>query len=274
MRALFLLILSAMGPLVHANGPLTVMTWNIRYMNGHDRKDRWELRRDAMAAELREAHPHILGLQEVLREQLAYLKEQLPGYAHFGVGRDDGAESGEFAPVLWDTTRFTLLTGRTVWLSPTPDVPSMGWDATCRRIVTLVALRELGTEDTVWVANTHWDHEGRVAREHSARMVTELLAPLQGPRSTALFMGDLNATPREAPVRSLAEHLVDACPKGRRGRGTFNGFKRLRMIARRIDYIWTTPERWTVEEYRVPRPKVRCRQVSDHYPVIVRMARK
>jgi endonuclease/exonuclease/phosphatase family metal-dependent hydrolase len=273
MRALFLLIFLAMGTLVHAGDPLTVMTWNIRYMNGHDRKDRWELRREAMVTELRAQHPHILGLQEVLREQLAYLKEQLPGYAHFGVGRDDGAESGEFAPVLWDTTHFTLLTGRTVWLSPTPDVPSMGWDATCRRIVTLVELREAGTGDTVWVANTHWDHEGRVAREHSARMITELLAPLAGPRSAVLFLGDLNATPRETPVQHLTTLLEDACPKGKRGRGTFNGFKRLRMFARRIDYIWMTPAHWHVEHYAVPRPKVKGRQVSDHFPVIVRLRR-
>ena len=267
--ALFLLLLCSTAMV--SSQTCTVLTYNIRYANGHDRKDRWDVRKEALAATVLEHGPGIIGLQETLREQLAFLKERWPGYAVFGVGRDDGREGGEFAPVFYDTTAFTLLSGRTVWLSPTPEVPSMGWDATCNRIVTLVILRERSTGDSLWVANTHWDAVGREARKQSARIVSELLkAPLARGRRT-LFMGDLNARSGEASIAQLLETMTDACPKGRTGRGTFNGFKRLRLFSKRIDYIWLSPEGWTVEAYDVPRPKVRCRQVSDHFPVVVRL---
>lgn len=266
----FLLMLTM--PLV-AGEPLTLVTWNIRYLNGHDRKDRWELRREALAGEVLRQGAQLIGLQEVLREQLGYLRAQWPGYGCFGVGRDDGDGSGEHAPVLWDTTRFTLVLGRTIWLSPTPDVPSMGWDATCRRIITLVGLREAGTGDTVWVANTHWDHEGRTAREHSARMTVDLLAPLIARGQQVIFMGDLNATRRQRPVRLLAEHLADAGQR-RCARSTFNGFKRLRLFGRRIDHVWLAPGRFTVQAFTVPHPKVNGRHVSDHFPVVVKLRAK
>ena len=249
----------------------TVMTYNIRYENGHDRKDRWELRKEALANTVLGNKPAIIGLQEVLHGQLAYLKERWPAYAHFGVGRDNGSEGGEFAPVFYDTAMFTLLEGRTIWLSPTPGAPSMGWDATCNRIVTLVILRDRSTGDSLWLANAHWDAEGKEARHQSARIVYDLLTGPIARGNRTIFMGDLNARSREEPIRYLRDRLTDACPKGRTGRGTFNGFKRLRVLSKRIDYVWLTPERWSVETYGVPHPKVNCRQVSDHFPVVVRL---
>ena len=247
----------------------TVLTYNIRCENGHDRKDRWELRKDALANTVLEHKPSIIALQEVLREQLAFLKERWPGYAQFGVGRDDGMGSGEFAPIFYDTSAFAFLEGKTIWLSPTPDVPSMGWDASCNRIVTLVILRERSSGDSLWVANTHWDAEGKEARRQSARIVFDLLTgPIARGRRT-IFMGDLNAKSSEEPIRYLRAHLTDACPKGRRCRGTFNGFDRLRLLSRRVDYVWLSPGSWSVDAYDIPRPKVGCRQVSDHFPVVV-----
>lgn len=258
-------------PVLLAAQSYAVMTYNIRYENGHDRKDRWELRKEALATVVLEQKPQILGLQEVLLGQLDFLKERWPTYAHFGVGRDNGFESGEYAPVFYDTATFELLEGRTVWLSATPDTPSMGWDATCNRIVTLVILRDRSSGDSLWVANTHWDAEGREARHQSARIMYDLLAgPMARGRRT-IFMGDLNAKSGEEPVRYLRERLMDACPKGRACRGTFNGFKRLRILSKRIDYFWLAPDRWKVEDYAVPHPKVKCRQVSDHFPVVVRL---
>lgn len=267
-RILLLLCMPAMRTTAQE---FTVLTYNIRYENGHDRKDRWELRKEAVANTVLEHRPSIIGLQEVLREQLAYLKDRWPGYGHFGVARDDGRESGEFAPIFFDTTGFELLEGRTIWLSPTPDEPSLGWDATCKRIVTLVVLRDRYSGDSLWVTNTHWDAEGKEARRHSARMITELLSGPDARGQRWIFMGDLNARSSEEPIQYLQQNMVDACPKNRRSRGTFNGFKRLRLFSKRIDYIWLAQGRWSVEGYEVPRPKVNCRQVSDHFPVLARL---
>ncbi len=53
-----------------------------------------------------------------------------PSYGHVGVGRDDGKEAGEYSPIFYDRTKFEVVKWRTIWLSPTPDIPgSKGWDA-------------------------------------------------------------------------------------------------------------------------------------------------
>lgn len=53
-----------------------------------------------------------------------------PTYAHVGVGRDDGSKAGEYSCIFYDRTKFEEIKWKTIWLSPTPDVPgSKGWDA-------------------------------------------------------------------------------------------------------------------------------------------------
>ena len=75
--------------------------------------------------------PDIMGFQEVLHNQLLDLSRLFgEGYGYVGVGRDDGNEAGEYSPVFWSKERFDLVRWKTVWLSPTPEVPgSKGWDA-------------------------------------------------------------------------------------------------------------------------------------------------
>ena len=69
--------------------------------------------------------------KEVYHNQLLDLAVLLgPTYGHVGVGRDDGKEAGEYSPIFYDQTRFEVVKWKTLWLSPTPDVPgSKGWDA-------------------------------------------------------------------------------------------------------------------------------------------------
>lgn len=59
-----------------------------------------------------------------------------------GVGRDDGAESGEHAAVFYKKERFEMMDSGNFWLSETPEKPSFGWDAQCRRICSWGKFRE------------------------------------------------------------------------------------------------------------------------------------
>lgn len=250
---------------------LTVLTYNIRYDNAGDSLDRWDLRKDALAEEVLKHKPQVIGLQEALAHQLSYLNGQWPGYERFGVGRDDGAAKGEFSPVYYDTTAFALLSGRTLWLSETPARPSKGWDAACERIATLVTLRDKRTGDSLLVVNSHWDHVGIEARTHSAELLLSELHPARRNGVRVILMGDFNATANDSATLYLAEHLLDACPKEHDGEGTFNGFELEPKAPKRIDYVWLSPGNWSVLGYEVPHPKVKGRQVSDHYPVVVRI---
>lgn len=246
----------------------TALTWNIRYDRPQDSLDRWDRRKEALANEVLQINPQLVALQEVLLNQVEYLDEHWPGFRRFGVGRDDGLKSGEFSPVYYDTTVFTMLSGRTVWLSETPDRPGFGWDASCTRVVSIVTLQDKITRDSLWVLSTHWDHEGRRARVESARLIRALMAPIVERGRRVILMGDMNATPHAKPVRYLRRYFTDAA-KGKPKRGTFNHFKLRKHCFKRIDYIWLSPGSFEVTSFDVPHPRVNGRQMSDHFPVVV-----
>ena len=76
----------------------SVMSFNIRYDNLGDGKNRWELRRPGCARLCSTSTPpDVVGVQEALHHQVEQLAEDLPEYAWVGVGRTDGLEAGEYA---------------------------------------------------------------------------------------------------------------------------------------------------------------------------------
>lgn len=248
----------------------TALTWNIRYDRPQDSLDRWDRRKEALAKEVLRMAPQLVALQEVLWNQAEYLDAQWPGYRRFGVGRDDGLKSGEYSPVYYDTASFTFLNGRTVWLSETPDRPGFGWDATCNRVATIVTLQDRTTGDSLWVVSTHWDHAGRRARVESAKLIHAQLAPIMARGRRVILMGDMNAKPHSEPVRYLRRYFADA-GRGARTQGTFNGFKLRDHCFKRIDFIWLSPDMFDVTSFDVPHPRVNGRQMSDHFPVVVKL---
>ncbi|MFN4257234.1 MAG: endonuclease/exonuclease/phosphatase family protein [Saprospiraceae bacterium] len=248
----------------------TALTYNIRYDNPNDGPDHWDVRKAALADEILRHRPAIVGLQEATIRQLQYLDTRLLGYQRFGVGREDGAEKGEFSPIYFDTSMFRLLNGRTIWLSRTPKKPSKGWDAACERIATLLELQSKHSGDTILMVNTHWDHVGKKARMRSAKLIVCAIKDALRAGRRVIFMGDLNATPDDAPIQFLQKHLTSTCPPDQSERGTFNGFDPTLTVFRRIDYVWFSPADWKIESYEVPHPMLNGRHVSDHFPVVVR----
>ena len=82
------------------------------------------------------------------------------------VGRDDGAEAGEYAPLFYRRDRFNVQEQGYFWLSETPDVVgSFGWDADCVRIATWAKLYDRTQNHTLLFLNTHFDHRGMTAQQ-------------------------------------------------------------------------------------------------------------
>lgn len=82
--------LIAAHPYAQDPAPITVLTWNIRYDNPADSLDRWDNRKAALAAEVLERDAALIGLQEALAQQVAYLDAAWPGYKRYGVGAMTG----------------------------------------------------------------------------------------------------------------------------------------------------------------------------------------
>jgi len=262
---------------VSAQAPVRVLSFNIRYGTANDGAHRWDARRDAVIATMRDHAPHLLGVQEALRFQLDELARALPAYRELGVGRDDGRTAGEYAALLVDTARFAVLAHGTFWYSDTPTIPgSMHWGNRITRIATWARLLDRATGDTVRVYNTHWDHESQPSRERSAAMLLARIRGDDGASDRVLVLGDFNSDEANPAFRMLVE------PAGRDGAvglfdtfraadpnatvvGTFNGFKG-DSTAGKIDAILAGPG-WTVDGAGIDRRRWGELWASDHFAV-------
>ena len=249
------------------------LSYNIRYDGHSDLAPDWSQRKGPIVAQLQSARPTIIGFQEVLKNQLDDLSRALPSYRAVGVGRDDGKAAGEFAPIFYDTTRYILLQSGTFWLSPTPELPSKGWDAALNRICTFALLESKYDRKNLWVLNTHFDHLGEDARQHSAQLLVEKFAEFtQIVNAPMLLLGDFNAEPDSPVYLVLKSNFQDlSCSKRHRelcSGPTFNAFTLAAADDKIIDYFFGSPEIIPIQ-YKVLQTLFERSYPSDHFPLVL-----
>ena len=150
-------------------------TYNIRQLNAKDTAEGngWERRLPVISSLIRFHDFDIFGAQEVFHSQLQGMLAALPGYDYVGVGRDDGAEAGEYAAVFYKKDRFQLLDSGHFWLSEEPSRPSKGWDAKYVRICCWGRFLDRESGERFWFFTLHTDHKGRRAQVESCRLVVD-----------------------------------------------------------------------------------------------------
>ena len=236
----------------------------------------------------------VFGAQEVRKAQLDEMLAMLPDYDYIGVGRDDGADKGEFSPVFYRKDVLEKLDGGTFWLSPTPEKPSKGWDARYNRICSWGVFRHKPSGKKVCFMNVHFDHRGVQARIEASKQIAEYVKKnCKG--MTVVLSGDFNVTQHSDSYKTLVETKVlkdtyDLAKYRFAPTGTFNGFNPRRYTTHRIDHLFVSKgvkvDRWGVLTYhylRTPKeeeeaaaqanPKkkkyenrdVKC--ISDHYAI-------
>jgi endonuclease/exonuclease/phosphatase family metal-dependent hydrolase len=253
--------------------PIRVMTFNIRYDTPNDKENAWPHRREAVAELVRFFEPDILGVQEALLHQYDELRNALPEYIAYGVGRDDGAQTGEAAPVYVRTDRFEVIERGTFWLSDTPEVPSVGWDAALPRIASWLRLQDKQSDVRLLVVNTHFDHLGVKAREESGGLLREWIVANTRTEERAVLTGDFNTPPSSVAFAALVEdgHLRDtralsqSPPYG--PEGTLTLFDINRADEEPIDHVFVGAG-FDVLRHAVITQHTGGRLPSDHYPVM------
>lgn len=181
---------------------------------------------------------------------------QTPEWAHIGVGRDDGGQDGEYSPIIYPVKTFTLLHSENVWLSPTPDEPSKGWDASSIRILTVGVFEHKQTEQRLLAANTHLDNQSSKSRVESVKIILNALRRIhhawsQPQRKLGVFLtGDFSSSPEQEAYVAMRDDgwmkdlQQDIGSQARYGEtNTFTGFEPGKQTNRqgRIDYIWHGP---------------------------------
>lgn len=266
-----------------AQEELNVVSFNIRMGVAKDGENSWEYRKAASAEMVKTLAPDIMGVQEAFDFQTEYIKEQCPDYDGVGVGRDDGKTSGEIMMIFYNTKKVKLEKWGTFWLSETPDVPSFGWDAACRRTATwaLLKMRKSGKE--FYYVNTHLDHIGRVAEKNGLKLIVDRIDSINPQGFPMILTGDFNVLPQDAVLNDLDKIMSSARATADTTDSTpsFNAFgKPLKQAAigdqfvdlattdgLTIDYIYYSgfskcPKFRTVTESFADVP-----YISDHYPV-------
>lgn len=250
-----------------------VCSYNVRHQVLDDRPHKWQHRRDDVFKLLRTVSPDIIGLQESTGTQQRDIQQAL-ACRWYGVADEPG--SGEHNPIGVES-RFVSQTADTEWLSASPAVQSVGWDAAYPRVLTQVSLTDTTTERSLAVYNAHFDHKGPEARKQSARLIRERIASLPA-ETEAVVLGDLNCQPDSPPYDILTadsgkRQLRDARSAASRITGpttTVTDFTALDP-GRRLDHVFTTSG-FSIESYSINDFTADGRYPSDHLPVVVRLA--
>lgn len=265
-------VLLLSGLPLQAKPALRVASYNIRLKILSDALagNGWEQRESLVKALISFHQFDLFGLQEVTAPQLQDLRS-LQEFAHVGVGRENGKEAGEFAPIFFRLARFNPIDSGTFWLSDTPEQVSMGWDASYHRICTWIRLEDRLTGKVFAVFNTHFDNQGEKARQQSARLILNRLKPLMKEGIPVLLIGDFNATPTSEPYCLLNGTLADARQRSESPPygpfATFNGFHYQGPFTDCIDHVFCDPG-IRVLRFATLTDSLNQHFPSDHFPVL------
>lgn len=263
----------ALAAAAAAKADLKLMSFNIRYYKpGADGDNGWVARRAACLEMIRAESPDVIGFQEPHRPQIDYLKVNLPEYAEVDMGRDAATDiekkpdGGEHLMIMYRRSKYILLDSGFFWISPTPECPSRGWDAMCRRVTVWVQLKDRKTGKEFFYFDTHFDHIGKQARAESARMMVARMKRIAGEKAAVFLSGDLNTTydnalldPLKAWMQSArhAAPVTDELP-------TFNDFGKRSLW---IDFIFARNARALAYRTLVESGRYGVPFLSDHNPV-------
>jgi endonuclease/exonuclease/phosphatase family metal-dependent hydrolase len=252
---------------------LKVMTYNIRLDVASDSLDAWTNRKESVCDLIRFYEPDVFGIQEAMPHQMHFIDSALSSYKFLGEGRD-GGNHGEYSAIFYKSNHLKVLESSTFWLSETPEKYSMGWDAACPRICTYALFEDTQSGKLFWVFNTHLDHKGDTARVEGVKLLSKEIALLNTQNYPVLIMGDFNATPQSKPIQYMttlytntkaASHFIYG------SKGTFNGFKFNPENSNCIDYIFISPNHFSVLKHAVINDSKNRHYPSDHFPVFTKL---
>ena len=261
---------------------LDVMTFNIRTANGRDGGNAWPHRKHLVVATIEDFSPHLVGLQEVLDDQVEYLESTLPAYRWLGIDRglNGGYGGSEYTPIFYRHAELRPIETGNFWLSPTPDTPPDTTAGSGRRrrggrIVTWARFHHVATGRQVYLYNTHFTLRRGQRQLDSASLIATRVAALS-PGSAVIVTGDFNAIAEDSDTwqTATAQGLKDAWMIADERRGpalTSAGFGPPPAGREgRIDWILVGGP-IGVREVQTVLHSDGGRYPSDHYPVVARL---
>ena len=239
-----------------------VMCWGV------EGKSSFEMRRPLMERAVRGSGADIIGFQEVTPVWKDYFDNDLSDFEQYLVYRSE--KNPEGTPIYWNPSRVEMLECGHFWLSETPDVSSLGWDARCVRITCWSLFKELESGRELAFVNTHLDHVGMTAQVKGIEQICAFIRQKFGKEMPLILTGDFNAQPDSKVIavtntllkdaRTAAERTTDAM--------TFHGFGSCSPII--IDYIYLS-ENIVCDSFEIVDVHDDKTVQSDHYGVLAQL---
>lgn len=218
---------------------INVASFNIRLATTADTDYKsWASRKENCAAVIKNHDFDVVGFQEVLAVQQTDLKNLLPDYSFYFVGRDTGI-SGEAVGVAWKKADYELMEWDRFWLSATPDKPSssLSWGGMSRnRVASWVLLRHKASGKEFYFLATHLevDNNGTSYADIRAKSAELIVERMNGENSRKLplfIVGDMNPASDDEEALGIfraafSDSFREAESKGvRQGpKGTYQAF--------------------------------------------------
>jgi endonuclease/exonuclease/phosphatase family metal-dependent hydrolase len=252
---------------------LKVSSFNIRYAANVDIEtgNGWDVRKQHVANLITTHNFDIVGTQEGNDSQLADLKTYLPEYKFVGHPYGGANNNSHNCAIFYKKDKYTVLDEGVFWFSETPDVPSIGWDATDQRICYWAKFKELGTNLEFYFFTAHFYWRYQTAKLNSGPVLVAKIKEIAGD-APAISTGDYNSPSSSQQIKAILTVLKDAYdisetpPIGPVGTnlcgGVFGG-----EPGGRIDYIFVTTH-FKVKNYAVLDDTYNDGHYpSDHLPV-------
>ena len=248
---------------------LRIMSFNIRYagVNGNSVYDRITIGE----SQILEIMPDSFGLQEATNVWMVALDERLTMYDWVGVNTVAGGDllkGGSGNPIFYLKSKFKLLDSGYFWLSDTPDVPSIGPDASMERMCTWIKLMNRLTGDVYVHVNTHFDHVSEEARVQGALIVNRFIEE-NFSDVPVVFTADMNTSDKGEAYATMTKDLTDTrlAAKDCVSYGTFHGGQDPSLKADYyIDFVLCSDD-FDVAAYRTVTKGFNNRFTSDHFPI-------
>ena len=257
---------------------LRVGTYNVHYIilkkeTGAWSVGDWHRRKGPLDAAFKALQADVVAFQEMesfggssgtdTNLTLDWLLAQNPEFAAAAVG--DTALFPSTQPILYRTSRLTLLSQDWFFFSDTPDmIYARTFNGSYPAFASIAVFKDRETDETFHVVNVHFEYKSRSNRLKSAALVVDRVGPLITAGEKVIFLGDLNARHGAATQEILAHMGLEFLDV----QGTTYHLNRGLNLFGAIDHIGLSKGVTPVGEPMVLRQKFEDEWPSDHYPVI------
>lgn len=254
---------------------IKVSSYNIRVAAKADVEtgNGWDIRKEPLADLIKNHDFDIVGTQEGNFSQMSDLLKLLPEYDYVGYPYAGADSKGHTASVVFKKDKFEVLDDGVFWYSETPDVESIGWDATDTRICTWAKLKHKPDGRQFYFFTSHFYWRNVTARQNSGKLHIQKIREIAEDDLPIISTGDFNSISSTEQVKDILTWLKDAYeitetpPAGPVATafpgGVFEG-----EPTSRIDYVFVN-DKVRVLTYSVLNDSYNNgRYPSDHFPVV------